>query len=147
MEPATIATSVITILSPYLKDVGAELLKTVGAVGVENAKSLFGWLKERFTGDPVATKDLSRFETDPEKFESGLQSTIEEKVRTDPGFAAELQKRIEEIGPQISVFQRIKDGKNVIGVDADAIRSGQTNVAQTADKVENLTGVRAKTIG
>jgi hypothetical protein len=147
MDPATIATAAITILAPYVKEVGSELVKSVGELGVEKAKGLLGWLKDRLAGDPAASKDLSRFEKDPEKFEAGLQSTIEEKTQADPDFAAELKKRIDEIGPQITVFQRIKDGKNVIGVEADAILSGRTLVTQEADKVDSITAVRAKLIG
>jgi hypothetical protein len=147
MDPATIAAAAVTLLSPYVKDAGSELVKTVGEVALEKAKGLLTWLKDRFAGDPVAVKDLSRFEGDPDRFEAGLQSTIEEKAHADPAFAAELKRRIDEVGPEITVFQKIKDGKTVVGVDADAIHSGKTAVTQEADGVDNLTGVRAKTIG
>jgi hypothetical protein len=147
MDPATIAAAALTILSPYLKDAGRELVKTVGEVALEKAKGLLGWLNDRFAGDPIATKDLSRFEGDPDKFESGLQSTIEEKAQADLAFATELKKRIDEFGPQIVVFQRIKDSKNVVGLDADTVRSGKIGVTQDAEQVDNMTGVRAKTIG
>src|SRR5207249_8022511 len=90
MDPMTVATSVITILAPYVKDAGEDLLKTVGQVGVEKARTLMGWLKERFAGDPAASKDLSRFETDPKAFEPGLKATIAEKL-ADPDFAANLE--------------------------------------------------------
>jgi hypothetical protein len=146
MDPATIAAATLTILSPYVKDAGRELVKTVGEVALEKAKGLLGWLKDRFAGDPVAAKDLSRFEGDPEKFEPGLKSTIEEKAQADPAFAAELKRRIDEFGPQIVVFQRIKDSKNVAGLDADTIHSGKITVTQDAERVDNLTGVRAKKI-
>ena len=108
---------------------------------------MFAWLKQRFAGDPVASKDLSRFEAEPDKFEPSLESTIKEKAEQDPEFAAELKKRIDEIGPQITVFQEIKKGKNVIGVDADKIRSGAVGVTQKAEEVEGMTGVRVKELG
>jgi hypothetical protein len=145
MDPVTIATAVITILSPYLKDAGKQILETAGQIGVDKAKGLLGWLKERFAGDPVATSDLSRFEADPVKFEPVLQSTVTERAQADPQFAAELQKRLDE-GPDITVFQRIKEGKNVIGIDAEQA-SGRMNVKQEADKVENITGVRIRKAG
>jgi hypothetical protein len=147
MDPTTIAAAAITILSPYVKDAGKELIKTVGEVTLEKAKGLLAWLKERFAGDPVAAKDLSRFEADPDKFEPSLQATIEEKAQADPAFGVELKKRIDEVGPQIAVFQRIKDGKNVTGIETDTFRSGKASVTQEAEKVDNMTGVRAKTIG
>src|SRR5208337_5484412 len=116
MDPATLATVALTILTPFAKDVGKELVKTVGEVAAGKAKDLFAWMKQRFASDPVAAKDLSRFASEPDKFEPSLESTIKEKAQQDPEFAAELKKRIDEIGPQITVFQEIKKGKNVIGV-------------------------------
>jgi hypothetical protein len=147
MDPLTLATAALTILTPFAKDAGKELVKTVGEIGVEKAKNLFAWLKQRFASDPSASKDLSRFETDPDKFEAGLETTIKEKVEQDHEFAAELKKRIDEIGPVITLFQDVKKGKNVTGLDAEEIRSGKIGITQKADDVEDLTGVRAKKIG
>jgi hypothetical protein len=147
MDPVTIATAALTVLAPYVKNAGRELVKTVGEVALDQAKGLLGWLKGHFAGDPVATKDLSRFEADPDKFESGLQSTIEEKAQADPAFAAELKKRLDEIGPQIVVFQRIKEGKLAVGVEADNIHSGKVSVTQENEHVDESIGVWTKTVG
>jgi hypothetical protein len=147
MDPATLATAALAILVPFAKDAGKELAKTVGQIGVDKAKELAAWLKQRLAGDPVAAKDLSRFEADPDKFEAGLESTIKEKAEQDVAFATELKRRLDEIGPMIIVFQDIKKGKNVTGVDADEIRSGRIAVTQKADDVEGLTGVEAKNVG
>lgn len=143
MDPATIAASAMTVLTPYIKDAGTEALKTVGEMALGKAKDLLSWLKDRFSGDPVATKDLSRYESNPEKFESVLQSTLEEKIQGDAAFAGELQKRVNEFGSDLKVFQRIKDGKNIIGIDADSAPE-KADVHQEADKVENMTGIRIK---
>ena len=40
MDPATIAASVITILGPYVSQVGEALTKTVGEVAVDKASKL-----------------------------------------------------------------------------------------------------------
>jgi len=147
MEPATLATAALTILTPFVKDASKELVKAVSQIGVDKAKDLVAWLKHRFADDPAAAKDLSRFEADPDKFEAGLESTIKEKAEQDPTFATELERRVDEIGPMIVVFQDIKKGKNIKAVDADEIRSGRVSVTQRADDVEEMTGVVAKKIG
>jgi hypothetical protein len=146
MDPSTIATAAIAVLSPYVKDVGRELAKTVGEVGVKKARGLLTWLKQQFAEDPAAAKDLSRFEKDPDKFEPALQATIDEKSQAEPNFAEELKKRLDELGPEIVVFQRIKDGRGIVGVSADTIRSGKITVTQEADKIDSMTGLRVKTI-
>ena len=147
MDPVTLAAAALTILTPFAKDAGKELAKTVGEIGFEKAKDLFTWLKHRFAADPVASTDLSRFESDPVEFESGLRASIKKKVQDDPEFAGELQKRIDEIGPMITVFQDIKNAKEAVGVDVNTIRSGKVGVTQTADNVDKVTGLRANNVG
>lgn len=147
MDPVTIAASVVSILAPFAKDAGKELIKTVGEIGVNKAKDLLAWLKQKFEGDPSAAKDLSRFEADPDRFESGLKATIEDKSQQDPAFAAELKRRIDDIGPMITVFQKIKEGKDVVGIEADTVNSGKLGVTQEAEKIEKAVGVRVKTVG
>jgi hypothetical protein len=147
MDPATLATTALTILVPFAKDAGKDLVKAVGQIGVDKAKELAAWLKGRFAGDPVAAKDLSRFEGDPDKFEAGLESTIKEKAEQDPAFATELKNRLDAIGPTIAVFQEIKKGRNIKGLTAGEIRSGRVSVTQKADDVDGMTAVDVKTVG
>ena len=144
MDPATIAASVIAILSPYAKDAGTELVKTAGEVAVAKAKVLFGWLKEKLSGDPVAASDLNRFEANPEKFSAGLQGTLEVQAKRDPGFAAELQKRVQEIQAEITVFQKFREAKNVTGVDSDTLPAPRISVHQEGDSADGVTGVRIR---
>ena len=144
MDPATIAASVIAILSPYAKDAGTELVKTAGEVAVAKAKELLGWLKKKFSGVPVAASDLNRFEANPEKFSPGLQGTLEVQAQSDPVFAAELQKHVEEIQAEITVFQKFRDAKNVTGVDTDTLPAARISVHQEGDSADGVTGVRIK---
>jgi hypothetical protein len=140
-----LAASAIAILAPYAKKAGDELVKTVGQIGYDKAKSLFAWLQQRFASDPAASKDLSRFQTNPEAFEPGLKATIAEKLQ-DPGFAEGLEKHIAEFGPLITVFQQIKEGKGVTAVKAAQIIAG-VSATQVIEKGENITGVEAVVIG
>jgi len=145
MDPASIAVSVITILSPFLKKSAEELVKTVGEVAYDKAKGLLELLRQRFAGDPVAKKDLERFEKDPEKFGPALEASIQEQADADGGFANELAQRLQEIGPTVNVFQTIKDGTDVIGAEAD-VQKGTVNVTQDAERVERMVGFRG-TVG
>jgi hypothetical protein len=147
MDPATIATAALTILGPFIKDAGEDLVKTVGQVALGKAKELFQWLKDRFSSDAVAAKDLSRFQSDPDTFEAGLHSTIQEKAEQDPEFAAELTRRLDDLGPIITVFQDIKKGKNVVGVSADRIHGGKIVVTQKAEEVDGMIGTQTKDFG
>ena len=147
MDPATIAASVIAILAPYAKDAGKELVKTVGEVTVNKAKDLMSWLKKQLERDPIASSDLSRFEADPDKFESGLKATIQEQAEKDPTFAAEVKRRIDDIGPVIVVLQQMKKGEDITGVEADVIKSGKFTATQVIDEGKGVKGVKVKIAG
>jgi hypothetical protein len=139
MDPATIAGSVITILSPYVSQVGEKLTATVGEVAVDQASKLLGWLKDKFAGDAAATKDLTRFEKDPKSYETALKDTIVEKASADPGFAQEAEKRVADIGPTITIFQDIVEGRLVIGGEGD-VKAGRVSVNQKIQKTDTATG-------
>jgi hypothetical protein len=147
MDPATLATATLAILTPFARDAAKDLAKTVGEIGYEKAKDLFAYLKEKLTNDPVAATDMSRFESNPVDFEPGLKATITKKAQDNPEFAAELERRIDEVGPAITVFQDIKNGKKLVGLEADEMRSGRLVVSQKAEKVDDVIGPRITKIG
>jgi hypothetical protein len=139
MDPAAIAGSVMTILGPYVSKLGEGLTKTVGEIAVDKASKLMGWLKEKFQGDPVATADLTRYQEDPKTYEGALRNTILKKAQTDSDFVQEAEKRVADIGPMISVFQDIVDGKVVVGGEGD-VKSGRVEVRQKVQNADVVTG-------
>ncbi|HJZ98866.1 MAG TPA: hypothetical protein VKE70_20295 [Candidatus Solibacter sp.] len=141
MDPAMIASSVMTILGPYVSQVGEALGKTVGEAAVDKASKLLGWLKQKFEGDPVATADLSRFQENPKTFEKPLQDTIQKKAAADPGFAQEAEKHVAGMGPKLSIFQEIVDGKRVVGVEGNVYR-GDVSVNQNVQNADDVTAVK-----
>jgi len=147
MDPVTIGASVVTLLAPYAKDAGKELVKTIGEAAVQKTTELMQWLKTKFAGDPVASSDLSRFEKDPTAFAPGLQATIDSKAKEDPAFSAELGQRVKALGPVIKIVQEFEQAKNLIGLDAEAVKSGQIDVTQRGKTAEQTIGVKGKIIG
>lgn len=145
MDPVTIGTAVVTILTPYVADAGKELVKTVGEAGVAKTKELMQWLKGKFAGDPVATTDLARFEKDPAGYAKPLQDTIASKIKEDPAFSAEISTRINELGPYVTIVQKFRDAQDMIGVEG-RIGSGRVSVTQEGEIARNVTGVKG-TIG
>jgi hypothetical protein len=145
MDPVTIGTAVVTILSPYVADAGKELVKAAGEVALEKARGLMTWLKQQFAGDPVAASDLSRFEQEPTVFAPSLQKTIQKKVAEDPAFSAAITDRVTELGPIITVIQKFNDARDMTGIDG-AVHSGKVSVTQEGSTAANVTGIKG-TIG
>lgn len=147
MDPVTIGTAVVTILSPYVADAGKELVKAAGEVGLQKAKGLMTWLKQQFAGDPVAASDLSRFEQDPTTFAPSLQATVATKASEDPAFSTEITNRVKELGPIIAIVQEFKHAKGMVGVEGATVHAGKVSVTQKGDTADNVIGFKGGTIG
>ena len=141
MDPATIAASVVTLLAPYVKDAGQELVKTVGDVGVRKVRDLLSLLKQRFASDPAAAQDLSRFEKEPAKRADDLKETIVAKVQADPAFADEITQRVNDLGPVIVAVQEFDVLERATNVRAGSMESGSLSATQkgkTGTDVKNV---------
>lgn len=147
MDPATIGATVVTILAPYVADAGKEIVKAAGEAGLQKAKGLLSWLKERFADDPVAASDLSRFEKNPEAFAPGLEATIAEKAKADPQFSEEIATRVQELAPVLTVIQEFREATDLTGVKGGAVRTGSISVTQKGDVARNVKGVDVQGIG
>ncbi len=95
MDPLTAA--VVTVLGKYALDKGATLFIEAGQVAVDAAARLFHTVMERLKADPAEAKNAERFEKNPEDYKQPMADAIEEKIKADPKFAAQLKALIEEI--------------------------------------------------
>ncbi len=94
MDPLT--TAVVTILGKYAVDKGAGLLKEAGQAAADAAGKLFQKVMERLKADPAEAKNAERFEKTPEAYQAPIADAVDEKVKSDPDFAAQLKALLEE---------------------------------------------------
>jgi hypothetical protein len=136
MDPAIqqLATQVMTILLPYVTIGAGEIAKSVGKDAYEKAKSLFSTLREWWKGDKEAEDSLVRFEEKPERYQGILEDILKEKLATDPGLATRVSEIVQEVGPALSVFQKIIEGKHIGGLVVENFRSGSAEVKQDIEK-------------
>jgi hypothetical protein len=146
MDPVTIGTTVVTLLAPYVADAGKELVKAVGEAGVERAKALLQTLRSRLAGDPLATRDLERFEKDPTTYAPGLQETIAARAQEDPAFSSEIEKQLDGAGPIVEIIQQFTHAKNLTGADVETAAAGSFSIAQKGETADDVTGFKAKTV-
>jgi len=142
MDPATIAASVVTLLAPYVKDAGQELVKAVGDVGIGKVKELLTTLRRRFADDPAAAQDLSRFEKDPATRADDLKETIAAKAQADPAFADEITQRVKDLGPVIVAVQDFTTLRNATNVSIGSMGAGKLTATQTGETGDTVTNVR-----
>lgn len=148
MDPATLATAVIAILTPYVTKTAKEVIEAAGQLGYDKAKKLLETLKLRWSGDPVAADHLQRFEKKPEVHAPALQELVQEKLQTDPQLAADVAQTVKEIGPQLQVFIKMADAENLTGLDVGEM-TGNANAKVTLDleKGKNVTGAKIGKLG
>ena len=94
MDPVTLATSVVGILMPYLIKGGETIAKKAVDATFEKAGQLYQTLKQKFSNDPYAKETLKRVEEDPnsEARQAALTGVLEEKIKSDPALASELEQ-------------------------------------------------------
>lgn len=95
MDPFTAA--VVTVLGKYAIDKGATLLKEAGQAAADASARLFHKVMERLKADPVEAKNVERFEKNPEGYKQPIADAVEEQIKADPDFAAQLKALLEEI--------------------------------------------------
>jgi len=147
MDPATIITTAMAVLTPFVKKGVAEFGRAAGQAACDRAQQLLEFIKGQLAGDKTASDNLATFETKPDVYKPVIEDTLKEKLATDPGFARELEQRLKEMGPQLDIILKISDAKNVTGLDADTVAGGKVNVSITSDKGDNVTGARIGRIG
>ncbi|MGI9421159.1 MAG: hypothetical protein ACR2RA_25315 [Geminicoccaceae bacterium] len=98
MDIPALATSAVALLSPYLVKGSEEFAKKVGGAAFGGVEKLYGLVKGKLTG-PAEAATLSSLEAKPDdtRRQGALEVFIEEALKADPDFAAELKALVENV--------------------------------------------------
>ena len=97
MDPITLITSAMTILSPYLVKSGEKIAEEMGA-------SLWSWLKGKLSNQQLPTSP-----SEPDK--NAIQLQLMSEIARNAEFALSLEKKIQEL-KQKSFSQGIMNVEN-----------------------------------
>jgi hypothetical protein len=92
MDPIT--SSIVIVLGKYALDKTEELVKEVGPKALETAKEMFQTVLERVKR--VDPRTVEKFPENPEGYNAPLTDALNEVMKTDPGFAAQLKALLEQ---------------------------------------------------
>jgi hypothetical protein len=143
MDPLT--TAVTTILGKYAIDKGATLIKEAGQAAANVAAKLFEKVLGRLRASPADKKNAERFEQNPEGYKAPIADALDEQMKSDPDFAAELKQLLEEFEQARSVAPTqvvsassggIAAGRAAAGAQGIAIGGKVTDSAKVS--VENI---------
>lgn len=94
LDPVT--TGIIIVLGKYALDKGTELGKEVGPKALEVAKELFTITLDRLRRDPAGQVIADEYEADPETYEKPLQKKLDEAVKAEAQFKAQVEALLKQ---------------------------------------------------
>lgn len=89
MDPLTLITAAMTMLSPYLTKAGEKFSEEMGS-------SLWTWLKSKFSGEDKVPEEVTTEDTNK------IQMALMQLITSNPSFAQELESKMNEIKSQNS---------------------------------------------
>ena len=93
MDPLT--TIVIGVLTKFATDHGADILKNAGQATADAASKVFNGVMNKLKGDPRFGWIAEQFAKNPETYKAPVADAVEEQIKTDPNFAAEMKALVE----------------------------------------------------
>jgi hypothetical protein len=100
MDPASLATAAVAVLSPYLAESGKEVTKTV-------AKDLYTWLKGKLTGRVAEALDDLEKAPASEDNRADLRKQLTKALEANPQLREELHRRLPEASAAGATTQTI----------------------------------------
>nr|BAL56621.1 hypothetical conserved protein [uncultured prokaryote] len=142
MDPATIASAVVAFLVSCLTEGGKALAKKA-------VEALWDAVERRLRGNPASEKALESLRKNPQdqRIQGTLEWQLEEVLRADPDFLAELARLLEDAQKEApAVYQATLQGSGAIAQGPGAVAAGERGVAIGGDARGNIiiTGDRNK---
>lgn len=147
MDLISIATGVITVLTPYIKAKLKKFTESKGEAAFKKEIELLNTLKKRFEGDNYALESLSRFEKKPENYRSGLEDILKEKLSKDADLVKELSKLLQEAGPAAEVTIKADEIEGGTGLKVKKMRKGKGKVTIETKKAKDTIGAEIEEMG
>src|SRR4051812_35565891 len=90
MDPVTLASTAVALLSPYLAKAGEGAAKKIGEDAVETGGKLLGWVRARLDGRAKEALDDLTHKPDSEDNQADLRKQLAKALEANPTLAAEL---------------------------------------------------------
>ncbi len=146
MAIETLVASAITILSPYVAAGAKKAAEVAGAAVANQAGKLLERFRMWFSGDQEATSALDNFEKNPSRYGGIIEDILQQKANANPGILNELRQILDEMGPRVEVFQKVKTlAGQAVGLDMAKWEKGLAISRQEVETVvEGATLIGAK---
>jgi hypothetical protein len=125
MDPISLATAAVAVLSPYLAKAGEGAAKKIGEEAVDGAGKLIGWMRTKLGGAAQKALDDLAAKPNSELNQTDLRTQLAKALEADPALAAELQAMLPRQATEAGAMTQDVSGA---GAKAQQIRgSGNTS--------------------
>src|SRR5215813_8265222 len=102
MDPTTLATTAVTVLSPYLVKAGEKAAEKVGEKLTGGIGTLWNTVMTRLKGKPAAEDAVQDLVVKPDDplHQSAFANQLRKVLETEPAFAAEVERLLSSTQPQ-----------------------------------------------
>ena len=148
MDPLSIATAVLAVITPYLTKAGDGVLEELGKQGLVKAQAEFKALTARWQDKPKAQQRLKAYADDPALAREGLLAALRTEIDDDDDFAAALKALLEDrLKPEAFIRQQVGAHGEALGADILNFHIGNLRVEQIGEDSAKLTGLKADNFG
>src|SRR4051794_23811940 len=142
-----LAAAAISIVAPYLVKGAEAFAQEAGEQAAGAAKALVGRLRTWWTGEPVAQSVAENLSSDPKKYSPILGGLLASELDKDEALAADVKGLVDDVGPAVTVVQRIEVADGVTGADIEQLVRGSVHVEQEMKHAHDVTGYKGGSIG
>ena len=147
MVVETLAATALSVLLPYFAKGAEEFAKEAGKAAFAKCGELIQAIRSKFSGDEEAERALNNFEKKPARYRATFEDILNEKLEADETFRSQFSDLLKQLGPDIQVIQKMEEGEEVTGIEADKMTSGSAKVDQDIKKGKKVVGAKIKEIG
>ncbi|MFC3685631.1 hypothetical protein [Hydrogenophaga luteola] len=148
MEPLSVATAVLAVITPYLTKAGDGVLEELGKQGLAKAQAVFQALTARWHNKPKALQRLKAYAGDPVLGREGLLAALRTEIDDDDDFAAALKALLEGLlQPEAFIRQQVGQHGEALAADILNFRGGSLDVEQVGADNAKLIGIRVDNFG
>ncbi len=116
MDPATLASTAVALLSPYLEKLGDKAAEKLGDEAPELGGKLLGWLRTKLTGKGQKAVENLAIQPDSEGNQAYLQQQLAKALEADPALAKELATLLPETPTETTTMTQ------TVGAGAKAVQ-------------------------
>lgn len=127
--------------------VGEGALEAVEEATQKGAAGLFAKIKNWWSSDDRASEDLERFIVEPDVYTPVVESRLASKLSADPQMQRELATLVEGMGPEVNVLQDIAEAEGITGARIRELLRGTVNVEQRIKSGKDVVGVDIDRLG